>query len=274
MNIMEQILIYKKEFVAEAKRAVSLEKVQRRAEKAPPTRGFARVLRGTRDAIGNRKIQSTLRVIAEIKRASPSRGVIRANFDPAAIARSYEAGDASALSVLTDEKFFQGSLDCLVQARKASSLPILRKEFMIDPYQVYEARAAGADCILLIAGLLPWSKLARLRNLAKKLSLDVLLEVHHAEEIVPALAIKPDALGINNRNLWSENLKTDLSQTELLMDRVPPRQTLVSESGIRDRYDVERLKLLGVDAILVGEHLMRERDPGAAIRTKLGIGKS
>ncbi|MBI1785050.1 indole-3-glycerol phosphate synthase TrpC [Candidatus Sumerlaeota bacterium] len=272
MNILDQILEYKREFVAASKRAVPIEHIKTFSQSARPTRGFARALRGTRDSQGKREPQSMLRVVAEIKRASPSKGVIRSDFDPAALARSYESGGASAISVLTDEKFFQGSLDCLVKAREAVAIPILRKEFMIDPYQIYEARWAGADAILLIAGLIPRDELAALRNLAQSLTLDVLLEIHSAEEIEDALKLSPDVLGINNRDLRSADFNTDVSRTESLIHLIPSAQTLISESGIRDHSDVRRLARMGVDGILVGEHLMREPDPGAAIHSKLGIG--
>ncbi len=271
MNILDSILEYKRLFVSETKRVVPLDGIREAASIAPKTRGFARSLRGTRNASGERESQCTMRVIAEIKRASPSKGILRENFDPAEIAHSYERGGASALSVLTDEKFFQGSLDALRAARKSAALPILRKEFMIDPYQVYEARAAGADAILLIAGLIPWSELSELRELARTLTLDVLLEIHREDELAEALKLSPDALGMNNRDLRSADFNTDISRTEAILPLVPPSQTFVSESGIGNAADVERLKRMGVDAILVGEHLMREADPGAAIESKFGI---
>lgn len=271
MTILDEIRRYKREFVAETKRRVHDDELRRQAADAPPTRGFARALRGMRDASGRREAQATLRLTAEIKKASPSKGVIRADFDPAAIARSYEAAGASALSVLTDEKYFQGSLDALKAARAASDLPILRKEFMLHPLQVYEARAAGADAILLIAGFIEWSELADLRGLARDLALDVLLEVHHEDELDAALELQPDVLGINNRDLRHREFGTDLSVTERLLARVPDGITLMSESGIRGEEDVARLAALGVDAILVGEHLMREADPGRAIADKFGL---
>lgn len=272
MNILDEIVAYKREFIAAARGTTSLDEVRAKAESAPPTRGFAKRLRGTRGNDGKRVAQETLRVVAEIKRASPSRGVIREDFNPAGLAASYDAGGASALSVLTDEKFFQGSLDCLIQARQASDLPILRKEFIIDVYQIHEARGAGADCILLIAGILPWGELNALRAEARSVGLEVLLEIHERSEVEPGLGLSPDVLGINNRDLRSADFKTDLSRTEELIDYIPDEVTLMSESGIRDREDVERLARLGVDAILVGEHLMREPDPGEAIGRKLGLG--
>lgn len=271
MTILDEIFAYKREFVAAAKRATPIEEVRTAAEGAGRGRGFAAELRGTRDERGGRTEQTTMRVVAEIKKASPSRGLIREDFDPASIAKSYESGGAAAISVLTDEKFFQGSLEYLRQARGATSRPILRKEFMIDAFQVYEARAAGADAILLIAGLIEWPELKELRELAREVGLDVLLEVHDATELGPALDLAPDVLGINNRDLRTSDFHTDLATTEKLLAQVPAEVTLMSESGIRNADDVERLAHAGVDAILVGEHLMREPDPGAAIKSKLGI---
>lgn len=273
MTILDEIKAYKREFIEATRRETPLEAVRARAAQAPPTRGFGHALRGTRNASGAREPQDTLRVIAEIKHASPSAGVIRADFQPALHARSYESGGAAALSVLTDEKFFGGSLGALMEARSATSLPILRKEFTIDPYQVWEARAAGADAILLIAALEPWPKLALLAALARELTLDVLLEVHSIQELPRALELGPDLLGINNRDLRNREFKTDLSRTEELSREVPPEMTLVSESGIRDRADTRRLAQWGIDAILVGERLMREPDPGHAIATLLGRGR-
>jgi indole-3-glycerol phosphate synthase len=271
MNILDEIAAYKREFVAETRRRTPLERVRAEAAEAPAPRGFARALRGTRAADGSREPQATLRVVAEIKRASPSKGVIREDFDPAALACSYTDGGASAISVLTDEKYFQGSLEALRCVRAATTLPLLRKEFMLDPYQVYEARAAGADAILLIAGMIGWSELGELRDLARSLGLDVLLEIHDASELEGALAASPDVLGINNRNLRTPDFRTDLETTTGLIGGVPPAVTLISESGIRDEEDSRRLAGLGLDGILVGEHLMREPDPGAAIAGRLGI---
>jgi indole-3-glycerol phosphate synthase len=162
----------------------------------------------------------------------------------------------------------------LKQVRRTILLPILRKEFILDPYQVYEARAAGADAMLLIAGLIPWAELGELRGLAGEIGLDVLLEIHDADDLAPALELRPEALGINNRDLRSPDFKTDLARTEKLLPLVPPETTLIGESGIGGRKDVERLARLGLDAILVGERLMREVDPGAAIHDVLGLGSA
>ena len=273
MTILDRITEYKREFVASARRSISIETIAERARSAPPVKGFAQAIKGTRGDQGERTPQAAPRLIAEIKHASPSAGIIRSVFDPAELAKSYEAGGASALSVLTDEKFFFGSLMDLVHARRSCELPILRKEFVIDPYQVYEARVAGADCILLISGLEPWPKLLELRDLAGSLGLDVLVEVHRAEEVQPALELAPDLLGINNRDLQSEEMKSDLARTESLIELVPPDKIVISESGIRNQEDVKRLARLGVDGILVGEHLMVDENPGEAIASKLGLGK-
>jgi indole-3-glycerol phosphate synthase len=272
MNILDRILKHKLAEVAAAIERRPLGEVRAEAEAQAPARGFARAIRGGRPAGQPRRPGTPPRVIAEVKRASPSAGVIRADFDPAALARGYEAGGAAAISCLTDECFFHGSLDALRAVRAAVALPVLRKEFMLDTYQIWEARAAGADAILLIAGFVPWGTLAILREEARAAGLDVLLEIHRAEELGPALALAPDVLGINNRDLRSEGFKTDLALTEQLAGGVPPELTLISESGIRARADVERLMALGVDGILVGEHLMREPDPGRAIAEKLGLG--
>jgi indole-3-glycerol phosphate synthase len=240
------------------------------AEKSPP-RGFARALRGDRGPTAPRTPGRLPRVVAEVKKASPSAGVIRPDFDPAKIALSYERHGAAAISCLTDTPWFQGSLDALRAVRGAVKLPVLRKEFMLDPYQVWEARAAGADAILLIAGFVEWSMQRRLADTAREAGLDVLLEIHGVAELEPALALGPDVLGINNRNLRTPNLVTDLSISQLLVPQVPPELTLISESGIRTAEDVQTLAALGIDAILVGEHLMRTPDPGQAIHTCLGL---
>ena len=272
IGIFTRILMHKREEVARAKEQAPLADLRARALAAPPTRGFAQAIRGARAPDQPRSPGRPLQVIAEVKKASPSVGVIREDFDPVAIALSYEAGGAAAISCLTDERFFQGSLDYLERIRATVDLPLLRKEFMIDPYQVWESRAAGADAILLIAGFVDWTQLGELRQTAREAGLAVLVEIHSADELEPALALEPDVLGINNRNLRSEKFVTDLANTAAIAPRVPPRQTLISESGIRSREDVALLTGLGVDGILVGEHLMREPDPGAAIAQRLGLG--
>lgn len=271
MNIFDRIREQKKLDVAAAKALISEAQHREASSGLAAPRGFARALRGARPDDAPRTPHAAPRVIAEVKKASPSVGVIRPDFDPVAIARSYAAHGAAAISCLTDETFFQGSLDYLRAIRQAVAIPILRKEFMLDPYQVWEARAAGADAILLIAGFVPWGLLAVLRETAREAGLDVLVEIHSDEELEPALALEPEALGINNRNLRTEGFVTDLATTARIAPQVPPAQTLVSESGIRSREDVQMLAQLGIDAILVGEHLMREPDPGAAIAAKLGL---
>ncbi len=202
-------------------------------------------------------------IICEVKKGSPSKGIIRADFDPVTIAQSYEKAGACCLSVLTDEQYFYGSLDYLEQIRKVVKLPLLRKDFIIDPYQVYQARVAGADAILLIAAALDDDKLRELAALATELQLDTLLEVHDAEELERALPLSVDLIGINNRNL--KTFATDLGITEQLAGRIPRAQLAVAESGINSRADIERLQTAGARAFLVGESLMREEN----IETKL-----
>jgi indole-3-glycerol phosphate synthase len=273
-NILDTIKAVKEEEVAALKGETTMSKLCEAAAGQTRPRGFARAIRAGRAPDAPREPGRPPRVVAEIKRASPSAGVIRQNFDPAAHAIAYEAGGAAALSCLTDRQFFRGSINALRLAREASALPVLRKDFMIDLWQVYEARAAGADAILLIAGMIPWEMQAELRDAARETGMDVLLEIHGEAELEPALALAPDVLGINNRNLRTPDLQTDLSITEELAARVPHSFTLISESGIRAAADVARLAALGIDGILVGEHLMREPDPGRAIFEKLGLGRA
>ncbi len=271
MRILDQIKANKLEEVERAKSDAPLESLRESAAGMPPPRGFARAIRGGRDPNAPRVPDGPVQVIAEVKKASPSVGVIREDFDPAAIARSYATGGAAAISCLTDGKFFQGSLDDLRQVRRAVELPLLRKEFMLDPYQVWEARAVGADAILLIAGFVDGEQLAAIRQEARSAGLDVLVEIHHASELASALDLEPDVLGINNRDLRTQDFHTDLATTLDLAATVPPTQTLISESGIRASEDVERLASVGVDGILVGEHLMRQAEPGAAIGDQMGV---
>lgn len=273
MGVLERIVEYKREFIARRKEAEPLAVLERAVSKAPAPRGFAAALKGRRGSTGERVPGDVLRIVAEVKKASPSKGIIRADFDPAEIARSYEAGGAAGISVLTDEKFFQGSLENLRRVRAAVSLPVLRKEFILDPYQIVEARAAGADAVLLIAGMIPWNLQRELRRTAREQGLDVLLEIHGPEELEPAMELEPDVLGVNNRDLRSPDLRTDLAVSEALAASIPAGVVWMSESGIRDRADIARLAALGADAALVGEHLMREPDPGAAIWEKLGCGR-
>lgn len=271
-DILTTIRNHKLGEVAEARQRRTLDELKREAAAQPPARGLARAMRGDRAADEPRRPGRRPRLLAEIKRASPSAGLIREDFDPVALACSYAAGGADAISCLTDEKFFKGSLDYLRAVRGAVDLPVLRKEFIIDPWQVWEARAAGADAVLLIAGIIDWSAQAELREEARAAGLDVLLEIHSDEELEPALELRPDLLGINNRNLRTRDLHTDLSTTLRLAPRMPAEIVLLSESGIRTADDVRQLAALGIDGVLVGEHLMREPDPGAAIAGRLGLG--
>jgi indole-3-glycerol phosphate synthase len=255
-DILQRILARKAEEIAERSARVPLAELAARVADQPPTRGFAAAIEA--------KLEAGLSaVIAEVKKASPSRGVIRADFDPAAIAASYAAGGAACLSVLTDADFFQGSEAYLQQARAACALPVLRKDFTIDAYQVYEARAIGADAILLIVAALDDAALLELALLAAELDLDVLVEVHDEEELERALDVPAPLVGINNRNL--RTFETSLDTTLRLRARVDDGRVLVTESGIHAPADVARMREAGVDAFLVGEAFMRAPDPGAEL---------
>jgi len=256
-DILQRIVARKREEVAARKAQMPLAELRTRAHEAPPARGFAAAMEA-RIAAGNPA------VIAEIKRASPSRGLIRDPFDPPAIARSYAASGAACLSVLTDVEFFQGSDADLQQARAACDLPVLRKDFTIDAYQVLEARALGADCILLIAAVLSDGQLADFAALAADIGLDVLVEVHDGDELERALRVPAPLLGINNRDL--RTFTVSLDTTLALRDQVPAGRRLVTESGIHTADDVARLRAAGIDAFLVGEGFLRDPDPGAALR--------
>lgn len=256
-DILRKILQRKQEEIAERASHMPLRELSARAADAPPVRGFAAAIEA-KIAAGNAA------VIAEVKKASPSKGVLRANFDPAAIARSYEAGGAACLSVLTDVDFFQGTDAYLQQARDACALPVLRKDFTIDPYQMVEARALGADCILLIVAALDDHRLAELSEQALSLGMDVLVEVHDLDELERALQVPAPLLGINNRSL--RTFEVSLDTTLSLRNAVPRDRRLVTESGIAVRGDVDRMRTAGVDAFLVGETFMRAPDPGAALR--------
>jgi len=256
-TILRRILARKAEEIAERERRVPLAALRDRAAVAPPVRGFHR-------ALAARIAQGRSAVIAEIKKASPSKGVIRPDFDPVAIARSYEAGGATCLSVLTDVDFFQGADDYLVQARAATALPVLRKDFTVDPYQIYESRALGADCVLLIVAALAPAQLADLHELARGIGLDVLVEVHNARELDAALALDNPMVGINNRDLHS--FHTTLETTFSLLPRIGDKRLVVTESGIQRVDDVLAMRGHGVHAFLVGEAFMRAADPGAQLR--------
>ncbi len=261
-DILERILARKAEEVRARAARLPLAELAARCADLSATRGFA-------DALATRAEAGLPAVIAEVKKASPSAGVIRADFDPAAIARSYAAGGATCLSVLTDEAFFQGSDAYLRQARAACALPVLRKDFVVDPYQVYEARALGADCILLIMTALTDARLLELALLASELDLDVLAEVHDGAELERALDLPVRLIGVNNRNL--RTFQTTLDNTLVLRDRVPADRLLVSESGIHTPGDVVRLRAAGVHAFLVGEAFMRAADPGAELARLFAI---
>ena len=261
-DILNRILARKAEEVAERRAHVPESELVARIAGLPPTRGFAAAIEAKIDA-------GLPAVIAEVKKASPSKGLIRADFDPVAIAKSYEAAGAACLSVLTDSDFFQGSEAFLQQAREACSLPVLRKDFIIDPYQVYEARAIGADCILLIVSALDDDVLLQFSLLAAELDMDVLCEVHDEEELERALALPVPLIGVNNRNLRSfeTSLETSLALQELIeYDRI-----LVAESGIHTVEDVARLREGGIQAFLVGEAFMRADDPGGELRRLFSI---
>jgi indole-3-glycerol phosphate synthase len=256
-DVLKRILARKVEEIRERAERVSLRELSRRAVDCPAPRGFENALRDTM-ATGRAA------VIAEIKKASPSRGVLREVFDPAEIARSYEAGGAACLSVLTDHDFFLGHEDFLIAARSACALPVLRKDFTIDPYQVYEARVLGADAILLIVAALGDPLLHELYALATELDLDVLVEVHDADELERALQLPAPLIGINNRNLRTFDVSLDTTLS--LRDRVPDDRVLVTESGILTRADVETMRAADVHAFLVGEAFMRVADPGTGLR--------
>ncbi len=255
-NILDEILAVKAEQVKAARQLRSEADLLREAQARQDLRGFAAAIE---DKIASGKPA----VIAEIKKASPSKGVIREDFHPAQIAASYAAGGATCLSVLTDVKFFQGSHDYLRQARAACPLPVLRKDFMIDPYQVISARAMGADCILLIAAALETTRMQELEACAMELSLDVLVEVHNAQELEQTLTLKTNLLGINNRNL--KTFEVSLDTTLGLLDQIPTGKRVVTESGILLREDVKLMREHGVNAFLVGEAFMRAPDPGTAL---------
>jgi indole-3-glycerol phosphate synthase len=260
-DILARILEVKRREIAEARTRLPLEAIERAARDADPPRGFERALR-SKIAAGRPA------VIAEIKRASPSQGLIRADFDPARIAASYERNGAACLSVLTDREFFQGSQDDLRMARAACALPVIRKDFIIDPYQVLEARSWGADCILLIMDAAPDGELARLERLAHDLGMDVLVESHDGGQLDRALRLSTPLVGINNRDL--RTFRTSLDTTVGLLGRIPAGRLAVTESGVSTPEDVARLKKANVNAYLVGGAFMAADEPGAELARLFG----
>ncbi len=260
-DILNKIVAVKHEEIAAAKKRVSLEAMRFDAESRVLTRDFVGAMRA-KIAAGKSA------VIAEVKKASPSKGVLRADFIPADIAQSYAEHGAACLSVLTDRQFFQGQPDYLKQARASCDLPVLRKDFMVDPYQVYEARAMGADCILLIAACLDDAQMADLEAIARSLDMAVLVEVHDGAELDRALRLKTPLVGINNRNL--RTFEVSLDTTLDLLPRVPADRLLVTESGILAPADVKKMRDAGVHAFLVGEAFMRASEPGEALQALFG----
>jgi indole-3-glycerol phosphate synthase len=259
MSILAQILRDKADEVAERRRRHPLAELQRMVQDLPSARDFVAALRG--DGAGS---ETPPRIIAEVKKASPSKGVIRADFDPVAIAQTYAANGAAALSVLTDAKYFQGHLRFLEDIGQAVALPLLRKDFTIDAYQVYESRLARADALLLIVAALEAGQLEHLLGLAHALGMAALLEVHTVEELERSLRLHPQLIGINNRDL--RTFHTNIETTVHLLPFIPPEVVVVSESGINTVADIRRLRAEGIHAFLIGESLMRTPDPGMKLR--------
>lgn len=267
LGILQQIVAHKREELAERRRRVSLAEVRARAADAPPTRPFLLALRPPGHETGGPS-RRDVRLIAEVKGASPSAGTIRADIDPARIAREYAGAGAAAISVLTDARYFHGADAHLAEARAAVGVPVLRKDFVLDPYQVFEARALGADAVLLIVSIVSSAALEDLQALAGELGMAALVEVHAESEVRRALAARAPLVGINNRDL--DTLETSLDVTRRLRPQLPPGVVVVAESGIEEREHVEEMARLGVDAVLVGTALMRARDPASRVRALLG----
>ncbi|MDA8231726.1 MAG: indole-3-glycerol phosphate synthase TrpC [Magnetospirillum sp.] len=259
-TVLDRICAEKRREVAEHKTRRPIQELLKRAKDQAPPRGFAAALRRDAAARG-------IALITEIKKASPSAGIIRPNFDPAALARAYQRGGSTCLSVLTDQRFFQGSEADLGAARAACELPVLRKDFMVDPYQIVEARALGADCVLLIAASLTDAEMAQMEEIALGYEMDVLVEVHDEAELDRALKLKTPLVGVNNRNL--KTMKTDLATTERLAPLVPAERILIAESGIDGPVDIKRLADAGAKGFLIGESLMRRPDVELATRVLL-----
>lgn len=260
-NILDKIVARKREEIIERRKKRSLSDLEQLAQMAAPVRGFAKSLSGRRPA-----------VIAEIKKASPSKGIIRADFHPAQIAAQYEKAGAACLSVLTDVDFFQGSDLYIKEAQAVSSLPVLRKDFMIDPYQIIESRALGADCILLIAACLSDAQMKELHDVATKYKLDVLVEVHDRAELDRALELPTNMIGVNNRNL--KDFHVSLNTTLSLSKYIPADRLLITESGIHTPNDVALMQSQGIHTFLVGESMMREANPGEAFTKLFGKPKA
>ena len=254
-DVLTRICANKRAELAERRLARPESALRSLAQSVEPPRGFHRAL--VEDAAGGRPV-----LICEIKKASPSKGLIRKDFDPANLARAYQAGGASCLSVLTDAPYFQGRDEDLVAARTAADLPVLRKDFMLDPYQILESRALGADCVLLILAALSDSQAAELEDAARELAMDVLIEVHDSAELDRTLGLKSPLVGVNNRNL--KTLEVDLATCEALAPRVPAERLVVAESGLTTPADLARMQKVGAKAFLIGESLMRQADVTAA----------